>query len=293
MTVQTVLKNGQVSSLADSPTCTGTTVPATVNSSNIPNNSLIYTQKIAPGTAGALAAFDSSGNPVLISDTATGRLLASGGTAAPPTYQTYASLGLVTGAGNLTTADSIVYVSSTGTVTQLSPSTANFVLQTNGPGVAPSWVANTGGGGSVQGAGNLTNVGDIPYVSAAGTLNESNNLYWDHTNGRLSIGGNTSPAYSLSVQGGDAALTTLGGRLRLAEGANASQGVSALTAGTVTVTNTSVTANSRILLTGQNAGSGIPGELYVSALTASTSFVITSTQITDNRNVLWIIIEPA
>ena len=75
------------------------------------------------------------------------------------------------------------------------------------------------------------------------------------------------------------------------EGSNEFMGVDNLVAGTVTVSNTSVTANSRIFLTAQNSSGGA-GNLYISARSAGASFTITSTDVTDTRSVAWLIIEP-
>lgn len=63
----------------------------------------------------------------------------------------------------------------------------------------------TGGGGgsadAVVGASNLTTVGAIPYVSAAGTLNQdATQLFWDAANNRLGIGTN-SPSVPLHISG--------------------------------------------------------------------------------------------
>jgi hypothetical protein len=69
-------------------------------------------------------------------------------------------------------------------------------------------------------------------------------------------------------------------------------GTATLAAGTVTVSTTAVTANSRIFLTAQTTG-GTPGALRVSARTAGTSFTITSTSGTDTSQVAWMIVEPA
>lgn len=80
-------------------------------------------------------------------------------------------------------------------------------------------------------------------------------------------------------------------RLTVAEGANAMMGVATLAAGAVTVNNSLVTANSRIFLSHQNTG-GTPGSVRVSARTAGTSFVITSTSGTDTSQVAWLIVEP-
>jgi len=82
-----------------------------------------------------------------------------------------------------------------------------------------------------------------------------------------------------------------GSGLRVAEGSNAKQGTAVLVAGTVTVSNTSVTANSRILLT-SNADGGTPGFVRVSAKTAGTSFVITSSSGTDTSTIAYEIFEP-
>lgn len=87
-------------------------------------------------------------------------------------------------------------------------------------------------------------------------------------------------------------LGTAGAGIAIKEGANARMGVATLVAGTVTVANTSVAANDRIFLTGQNS-SGVHGELTVSAKTAGTSFVITSSSNTDTREVAWEIKMPA
>lgn len=75
------------------------------------------------------------------------------------------------------------------------------------------------------------------------------------------------------------------------ESANMAQGVATMAAGTVTVANTSVTANSRIMLSRQTAG-GTLGELSVTK-TAGTGFTITSTSSTETSTVAYLILEPA
>lgn len=67
-----------------------------------------------------------------------------------------------------------------------------------------------------------------------------------------------------------------------------------LVAGTVTVATTKVTANSRIQLTTQSLGTvTVPMPIAVTARTAGTSFVITSSDATDTSVVAWMIVEPA
>ena len=75
------------------------------------------------------------------------------------------------------------------------------------------------------------------------------------------------------------------------EGTNARMGVATLVGGTVTVANTSVTANSRIFLTAQTSGAG-PGALRVSARVAGTSFTVTSSSGTDTSQFAYLIVEP-
>ena len=85
---------------------------------------------------------------------------------------------------------------------------------------------------------------------------------------------------------------TAGGGLAVAEGSNARMGVAVLIGGTKVVSNTSVTANTRIFLTSQVDG-GVPGFLRVSARTAATSFTILSSNVADTSTVGYLLVEPA
>jgi flagellar basal body rod protein FlgF len=98
---------------------------------------------------------------------------------------------------------------------------------------------------------------------------------------------------TLSITAGSLDVSLAGQGLRVAEGANAKQGVATLVAGTVTVANTSVTANSRIMLTCQSLGTVVvPSALCVSALVAGTSFTILASQNTDTSVIAYEIFEP-
>lgn len=79
--------------------------------------------------------------------------------------------------------------------------------------------------------------------------------------------------------------------ISLEDGSNKRMGVATLVAGTVTVSNSSVTANTRIFLSRQVAG-GTLGHLSVGTVTASTSFVINSSSNSDTSTVNWLLIEP-
>jgi hypothetical protein len=91
---------------------------------------------------------------------------------------------------------------------------------------------------------------------------------------------------------GNYSLLLPGAGLRVKEGSNAKQGVATLAAGSVVVSNTSVTSTSRIMLTTQTPG-GTVGAVYVSARVAGTSFTITSTSGADTSTVAYQIFEPA
>lgn len=107
--------------------------------------------------------------------------------------------------------------------------------------------------------------------------------------GNLTVNGTS---FTADVQVfGNVIVATAGKGLRIVEGSNARMGIATLVGGTVTVANTSVTANTRIFLTSQVDG-GTPGFLRVSTRTASTSFTITSSSVTDTSQVAWLLVEP-
>src|SRR5215469_11968237 len=88
----------------------------------------------------------------------------------------------------------------------------------------------------------------------------------------------------------DLDIQTIGRGIRIAEGANARMGVATLAAGTVTIANSTVTANTRIDLMRQAAG-GALGHLS-STRVAGTSFTIISSSNTETSTVAWILYEP-
>lgn len=95
-------------------------------------------------------------------------------------------------------------------------------------------------------------------------------------------------AGDLDVAAGNVAIQTAGKGLQVKEGSNARMGQATLVAGTVTVSNTSVTANTRIFISRASPG-GTPGALgtiCVGTVTPSTSFVINSLDPTDGTTVV-------
>jgi hypothetical protein len=105
---------------------------------------------------------------------------------------------------------------------------------------------------------------------------------------------NLSPTtYEAEVKNGSLRVSTVGQGLKVAEGANAKQGVSTLVGGQVVVANTSITANSRVQVTVQSLGTvSRPQGVGVSARVAGTSFTLMSADATDTSVVAWSIFEP-
>lgn len=107
---------------------------------------------------------------------------------------------------------------------------------------------------------------------------------------------NAAPTFTGAVTAstGDVVVGTAGKGLKVKEGSNAKMGVATLVGGTLVVSNTSVTAVSRIQLTAQTLGTvTAPSALTVSARTPGTSFTILASQATDTSVVAWQITEPA
>lgn len=92
---------------------------------------------------------------------------------------------------------------------------------------------------------------------------------------------------------GDVKLNTAGNGLYIKEGTNATSGLATLVGGTLVVSTTKVTANSRIQLTGQGGTITNLGSYSVTARTAGTSFTISSSNVLDTNTVAWVIVEPA
>lgn len=88
------------------------------------------------------------------------------------------------------------------------------------------------------------------------------------------------------------AISTAGNGLQIKEGSNARMGTAVLVAGTVTVSNTSITSNTRIWV-GMKTPGGTVGASFVSTVTIGTSFVITSTSNLDTSTVAWLLVEAA
>ena len=93
------------------------------------------------------------------------------------------------------------------------------------------------------------------------------------------------------LYGGNLSVSTIGSGISIAEGSNAKQGIVTLSSGVGVVSNTSVTANSRIFYCGQDTS--VTGWLSITARSAGSGFTITSSVLTDSGVVAYEIFEPS
>jgi hypothetical protein len=113
--------------------------------------------------------------------------------------------------------------------------------------------------------------------SPTSTTNGTSVLTWDDTN-------------KVTLPIGPLNFTSLAGGLSFKSGSNGRVGTGTLVAGTLTVGNTSVTANTKILLTSDGGGVNI-GALYVLSQTATTGFVVNSTNAADTASFHYLLYE--
>ena len=187
------------------------------------------------------------------------------------------------GAGAVTLLASIVTFSN--------PHSYSLVTTGAGTFIDAEWDATIGqlvitGVGSSGGITNLP-MGTMPLPSLTWGVNTNTGFY-------------QKSAYELyySLGGADAIhiasngdFNLLGGALAVKESANGFQGVATMVAGTVTVSNTSITATSRIIFSNNLAG-GTLGNVSCSRV-AGTSFTLTSTSATETSTFAYQIFKPA
>lgn len=136
-------------------------------------------------------------------------------------------------------------------------------------------------------------------VAAARIPAESVDRFRLTTDGNMAIGSGASArdttwgrqaSAQIGTPDSDIVIGALGKGLRIKEGANGRLGSATLSAGTVTVANTSVTTNTRVFV-GMKTPGGTVGAPFVSAITAGTGFTIKSTSSTDTSVVEFVLIE--
>lgn len=226
--------------------------------------------------------------------------IANGGTGLTTTSQSFVFIGPSGGAGaptwRLLVASDVPTLNQNTTGSAATLTTARTIAGTSFNGSANITLANkfivqgTADAGlsgpqflGALATGLVKNTTTTGVLSIAAASDVTGQLLTGYT---LTIGGGTVAATDSILQG----IQKLIGQPQVKTGTNGKIGTAVLAAGTVTVTNTSVTANSRIFLT-SNVDGGTPGWLRISAKTAATSFTITSSSALDTSTVAWMIVE--
>lgn len=149
-------------------------------------------------------------------------------------------------------------------------------------------------GNLITGGGTGFTEGSVVFADSTGSLaTDPTNLAFNDSTNVFTAGAVTSL--------GNVIMSTAGTGVQIKEGSNARMGTATLASGTVTVSNTSITANTRVFVSRASKGSSTAiGELSVPTQTASTSFVITAlkpadgtTETGDLSVINWVLIEPS
>lgn len=170
-----------------------------------------------------------------------------------------------------------------------SGSDTNISVRISGKGTGSVFLDN-GGFTGFEALGGVTGGNWMQTVAAAAGTAPAFTATGTDTN--VGVTYNSKGSAQHTFNNGNVAVNTLGNGLRVKEGSNGLQGTAVLVGGTVTVSNTNVTANSRIFAFCQTPG-GTPGFLRISARTPATSFTILSSSGTDTSTVAYQIFEPA
>jgi hypothetical protein len=160
-----------------------------------------------------------------------------------------------------------------GTANQITANTAGGVATLSLPSAITTPGSLTTTSTVTAGTGIVATTGNIS--AAAGSVNANTTV--------IAGTGITATTGNIAATNGNLTLGTAGNKITIATGANASVGVSgAMTAGAVTVANTSVTAGSFIIAYPALLGTvTAPQAYYISARVPGTSFTITSQSATD------------
>jgi len=214
--------------------------------------------------------------------------------------------------GNTTTSNAKLAISG-NTALAYTNTGSGLALQSftiTDPGVSSTYTGNiaihdvaasTIGGANTHTVTNMATFQIEGATNTTGTITITNNAALRVVSGITDLEGKTgvgvpSPTYSLDVNG-DIGLPNLGNTIRLKTVSTSTTsstqmaGKSTLTAGTVTITNANVTANSLIYVTDTNSGS-LTNVGSLNVVAGSGSFTVTSTNILDTSTFNYFIIQP-
>lgn len=187
-----------------------------------------------------------------------------------------------------TTGSGYVSTESAGSLVVHSGTDTNMVQVVNdlagGNQNAPCYRAESATAGSLFWTARATGDSTAPFVSTV-----RGSIAWGPGNAARDVTLARGAANRLDLSTADLRIATAGRGLQIATGANSRIGTATLAAGTVTVANTSVGANTKIFLTRATTG-GTVGDLSYTQING-TSFTINSTSATETSTVNWMLVE--
>lgn len=131
----------------------------------------------------------------------------------------------------------------------------------------------------------------IPTQAVAGTVVNAYGINVVAPTGATTINEAALFTGDTAITSGNLLVNTVGKGLIIKSGSNARIGTGTLTAGTVTIANTSVTANTRVFLQDTTSGGLTNVGVLTAVTTAGTGFVVTSTLALDTSTFNWMLVE--
>lgn len=243
------------------------------------------------GQAGSLTSGSAAGDLVLRAETQSILLTSNGGSSTAmnitSTTDTLADpfnfiLGTATGTKIGTSASQKLGFFNATPVVQQSGNVAT-ALSNLGLVTSPTITATTNANltGPITSSGNATSI-----ASQTGTGNKFV-MDTSPTLATPNIGVATGTSLSL---GGNLTLSAAGNKINIATGSNASAGTGTLVGGTATISTTAVTASSLVFITDTASSLTNIGTPSVTAISAGTSFTVTSSNVLDTSTFNWLVI---
>jgi hypothetical protein len=257
----------------------------TSHQTNYEIGQLVFSPAVSPT---AFYLYGGAGNWIQFANSS-GDIIAIDGTTNQITVTT------VSGVATISLPSTLVAPGSIASTTTITAATG-LTVTSGGATITAGGLTVTAGGAGITGTTNINTTGAA--VTSIGT-GGTGAVHIGNATGNTAVTGSltasttlTATAGAITATNGNLVLGTAGNKLSIATGSNASIGTSgAMTSGAVTVSNTSVTANSIIFVQPAVLGTVTsPQAGYVSSKSAGTSFTITSAGATDTSTWNYLII---
>lgn len=133
----------------------------------------------------------------------------------------------------------------------------------------------------------------IPTIALAGTVTNGYGLTVNAPTNGGTINAAINASGDVLIASGNLKINTAGNGLLIKSGSNARIGTGTLSGGTLTVSNSSVTANTRVFLQDTTSGSLVNVGSLTVVTNAGSNFVVTSSNALDTSTFNWMLVESA